>query len=117
MNKGWSIPKGQIDPGEGKKDAAVRETFEECGAKIKKSEIKLKNSFTYKSFKDGKPVSKTLYVFEYEAPKEWLKKKFKCTSFFTDENGKKTPEINNFGWYTKQEAIKIVFGSMKALFT
>ena len=37
--KSWGIPKGGIDPGESKIDAAIRETYEELGIRVKRNLI------------------------------------------------------------------------------
>ncbi len=34
LNTGWGIPKGGIDKGESKINAAIRETYEELGVKV-----------------------------------------------------------------------------------
>lgn len=39
ISKGWGIPKGGIEPGESPMDAAIRETREEIGVKVKRKLI------------------------------------------------------------------------------
>lgn len=47
----WDLPKGKIDEGEKKKDAAVREVEEECGIKVKKL---------------GDKIGKTYHIYVYK---------------------------------------------------
>ena len=64
INKLWGPPKGGIDSGETALDAAIRETREEIGLKIDKSEIKNSNkpiTINY-SNKNGS-VYKKVYLF------------------------------------------------------
>ena len=46
----WGPPGGHIDPGETPKQAAVRETFEEAGLRIKESDLELVAQITKHDF-------------------------------------------------------------------
>ena len=50
--KGWSIPKGRVDPGESVLDAAIRETKEEVGIKVSPKNLTYGGSFEYISSGD-----------------------------------------------------------------
>lgn len=60
----WDLPKGKIDPGESREQAAVREVAEECG--IAPPEITEALPATYHTYqlKDGTPVLKPTYWFK-----------------------------------------------------
>lgn len=68
----WDLPKGKIDKGEKKKQAALREVNEETGV----IDLKLKDKLittrhTYK-FKDGRRAMKKTYWYMMEAPQQDL---------------------------------------------
>lgn len=56
-----SIPKGGIDKGETKKEAAIRETFEEIGLSITKNQIESKRYKVEYISKKGKVYKKVYY--------------------------------------------------------
>lgn len=61
----WDLPKGKIEKGESKKEAAVREVKEECGLPEVKIINKLQN--TYHIFeRDGKEILKITYWYLME---------------------------------------------------
>ena len=58
----WDLPKGKIDEGENKKQAAVREIAEECGIEVK---LKGKITHTWHTYTaQGKAVLKKTYWYE-----------------------------------------------------
>ena len=58
----WDLPKGKIDKGEKKKQAAIREVMEETGLKKAKIEYKLMNTWhTYKDKRFGRVLKKTFW--------------------------------------------------------
>jgi ADP-ribose pyrophosphatase YjhB (NUDIX family) len=117
-SQGWGIPKGRIDSGETLKDAAVRETKEECGLQIDPSDIKLLTVINYNSKDEHGPVHKYLHVFLCEVSEEVLDYKFYCDSYFPHKNNPNVmiPEINDFGWFELEEAKKIATKSFKKVF-
>ena len=67
----WDLPKGKLDKGEKKKEAAVREVEEETGVKgikLKKKIITTRHSFR----KNGKRVLKKTYWYKMRAPNQKL---------------------------------------------
>jgi 8-oxo-dGTP diphosphatase len=90
----WTFPKGHIEKGETKEQAALREVEEETGVKAKiKDKI---GDFTY-FFKDknGGTVKKTVFWFLME-PED-------------DSKNIKTPgEIIDLGWFPIEEAEKLI---------
>lgn len=65
-NGKWDLPKGKLEEGEKKKDAAVREVEEECGITIKKLGKKLCKTYHVYELK-GKPVLKVSHWYAMEA--------------------------------------------------
>lgn len=68
----WDLPKGKIDPGEKKKDAAIREVEEETG--VRDLELKTKICTTNHSYKtrNGIRAIKRTYWYEMNAPDQKL---------------------------------------------
>ncbi|MEM9918256.1 MAG: NUDIX domain-containing protein [Bacteroidota bacterium] len=69
----WDLPKGKIDPGEGKKEAAIREVQEETG--LEELEIGKRLTHTLHTYKDrkGRRVLKTTYWYPMQSPVAPLK--------------------------------------------
>lgn len=68
----WDLPKGKIDPGESKEEAAVREVEEETGlTQIKLGPLLGETYHTYRT-KSGKRILKRTYWFRMNAPKQPL---------------------------------------------
>lgn len=65
-NGRWDLPKGKLEDGERKKDAAVREVEEECGIKIKSLGNKICKTYHVYELK-GKPVLKVSHWYKMEA--------------------------------------------------
>ena len=90
----WTFPKGHIEKGETKEQAALREVEEETGVRAKiKDKI---GDFTYFfKDKDGGTVKKTVFWFLME-PED-------------DSKNIKTPgEIIDLGWFPIEEAEKLI---------
>lgn len=102
----YSIPKGGVDKGEDILDAAIRETKEETGIKIKKSEILNPGETLHINYKDesGKTY-KRVYYFLAE-PKIPLEKSDFLPQF---------KEVDWVGFVGKTEAKKRIFGRFKPL--
>lgn len=65
-NGKWDLPKGKLEDGEKKKDAAVREVEEECGINIKKLGTKICKTYHVYELK-GKLVLKVSHWYKMEA--------------------------------------------------
>ena len=85
----WDLLKGEIEPGEKPIDAAVREVEEETGLKLNKKDLTELGFFDYTRNKD-------LWLYLY-VPKELPDtSKMKCTTFFEDEDGNQTLEVEGY---------------------
>lgn len=62
-NGRWDLPKGKLEEGERKRDAAVREVEEECGIVVKKLGKKLIKTYHVYEIK-GKPVLKVSHWYD-----------------------------------------------------
>lgn len=68
----WDLPKGKIDPGESKEEAAVREVEEETGLKnIQLGSLLTETYHTYRT-KKGNRILKRTYWFRMDAPHQKL---------------------------------------------
>lgn len=116
--QGWGIPKGRVEDGETLRDAAVRETVEECGLRVDSSDIKSLTEIDYNSVDELGPVRKHLHIFLCDVGEEALNYKFTCSTYFTHWKNPniKIPEVNNFGWFEIEEAKKIATKSFKKVF-
>lgn len=85
-NKHWDIQKGLHEPGEEYIETAVRETFEEIGTTVDPRQLKFIGLFPYNKQKD-------ICIFLCNEVVDLAS--FSCTSYFTDQNGKSYPEIDN----------------------
>lgn len=93
----YTIPKGKIEKGESKINAAIRETEEEVGIKISKSSIsKKKHVIEYKT-KDGYVYKKLFYYI------------VKLDNIDDIEIKVDNKEINWAGFLNKKEAEKRIF--------
>lgn len=113
-------PKGHIEKGESKKEAAVRETFEETGLLIEKK--KLGNSFLVRyTNKNGTKCQKevTIFVCEIESlgeiglsseqvPTEMLELEENDSARFYD-----LEEVESYCFWRYKEKVKEILGKMK----
>lgn len=103
--KTYSIPKGHVEKGESMLDAAIRETKEETGIKIKKSEI-----FN----------SRDELVIDYTNEKGKIYKQVYYWLVYLDRNIEDSilpqfKEVDWVGFVSKTEAKKRIFGRFKTL--
>jgi 8-oxo-dGTP diphosphatase len=101
----YSIPKGEIDKNEDPLEAAIRETQEETGIKIKKEDIdtRFNNIIEYRD-NQGELYKKVHYFVAF--PKKLIEK----------ENLKpQYKEVDWIGFVSKKEAQKRIFGRFKSL--
>jgi len=71
----WSLPKGHIDPGEEKLEAAIREIYEESGIKNLDLIKELESYERYRIGMDGgedRSETKTIYMFLFTTEEEKL---------------------------------------------
>ena len=99
----YSIPKGGIDKKEDVLEAAIRETFEETGIKIKKKHVEDGGFIDYKNDK-GKVYKRVYYFVAY--PKKPITK---------DQFKPQYKEVDWVGFLSRDEAKKRIFGRFKPL--
>lgn len=111
---GWQFPKGHIDDGETAFKAAKRETFEEVGINFENLNIdytKLAEKIVIEYKNNKKEVFKTVtgYVLYLET----------LPSNQVNYDNAKLPngqtEMDDSGWFTKEEAEPIIFWRMKPI--
>ena len=101
----YSIPKGGTDKKEDALEAAIRETWEETGIKIKRKHISPDNA-GYIDYKDNKgEVYKRVYYF-IAYPKKTIKK---------EDFEPQLKEVDWVGFVGKPEIEKRIFGRFKPL--
>lgn len=67
----WDIPKGKIDRGETKEDAAVREIAEECGISGHKIVVPITMTYHTMKYKGRRAIKRTYwYLLSFDGPKE-----------------------------------------------
>jgi len=89
-NRGYTVPKGKNEKGESYKDAAIRETLEECGFDVTPYEKDLK----FVGKEKYKKRDKIFHGYYIELDFEFDIEKFKCTSYIDGNESK--PEIKSF---------------------
>jgi len=93
-NKYWNVPKGKIEDSETAFEAAIRETYEECGISID-SDADVKDLFCGEYLRD-----KDLHMFMIQLDS---KPETTCKSFFYYK-GNMVPEMVDFKWVTLEES-------------
>lgn len=107
-NEAWSIPKGEIEPEEDLLQAAIRETVEEIGLKVKGKFIALNPQ----KQKSGKTIHAWAVKGDFDISK------IKSNTFemeWPPKSGKKAqfPEIDKAAWFGLAEAkLKILRGQV-----
>ncbi|HZT55445.1 MAG TPA: NUDIX hydrolase [Burkholderiaceae bacterium] len=88
----WDLPKGGIDPGETPLEAAIRETREESGLRLRAECLHDLGRFAYTN-------KKNLHLFACLLPRFDLKE-LRCESRYLDRfSGRQLPEMDGFGWF------------------
>ncbi len=82
----YDLPKGEIDEGETPLRACIREVREETGLQITTENLEDLGQFSYL-------VDKDLHLFKLVQEKLPPLHRMKCTSYYTDDMGKRLPEI------------------------
>ena len=105
----WSIPKGEMDQDEDKRETAVRETMEEANIHLDPEQLKYVGSAIYKS------RAKRLEAFAVRLPQDSTEIDVKCTSEFQNHKGIMTLEIDHFKWIDPILAPEILHGAQTEL--
>jgi len=101
----YSIPKGGVDKGEDILEAAIRETLEETGVKIKRKHISSSGNGHIDYTDNRGKVYKRVYYFVAHPKKPIEKESFKP----------QLAEVDWVGLLSKNEAKKRIFGRFKPL--
>ena len=109
----WELPKGNIEPGENEKQAAVREFYEETAVKIDGSKLRKVGKFPLHPTKD-------IVLFTYSTDKLPLTTSMRCLSTFQPnkwEGDYETtlPETDNWMYITPDQIDKYVRKDMKSM--
>lgn len=109
----WSMCKGSIEKDETPLAAAIRETIEECGLDVEKTEgeILYINEITYKISKGYK----NLKIFLFKSSVDLNNFPFICNSFF-ERNGNLFPEMDKFKLMELSEIENRGMGFVKEFF-
>lgn len=121
-DRGWGLPKGKLDsPDEDMFDCAVRETKEETTIDL---DLPVFESVLttagpiytteYLTTFQGEQVRKTVNIF-YAYEKDGIMQNL-ILSCPTMVEGTNIPEMDDFRWVTREEALKMVTRSMRDLF-
>ena len=100
---GYDFPKGQNEPAESDKDAAIRELREEAGIILQYPE-KLIDCGIYPHNSE-----KRIHIFLYQTENFPDISKLICVSFFTDSGGYKCPEVDGYKIIPKSEREKYFY--------
>jgi len=94
----WGLPKGIEDPNDvNKAHAAARELYEETGIILPPDKLNFLGIFIYSRYKH-------MALFEYFADEEFPINHMKCISMFTDQHGRKLPEVDAYKYVTLEES-------------
>ncbi|MFL6664398.1 MAG: NUDIX hydrolase [Rhizobacter sp.] len=86
----WDLPKGLAEAGESDRDAAIRETAEECGLQLSADDLLDLGSHAYRPSKDLH-----LYAVRLEDATGAV---LECRARFVDRWGRQRPEVDDFLW-------------------
>lgn len=105
---GWTIPKGKAEKNESKKDAAIRETYEEAGIDLKDKKDQL-IEIGWQTYRTKK---KKIFAFALHLNDKIDINLLKCDCKIT---GKSTPEIDKYEIVSAKEAIKRIHEAQSKL--
>lgn len=106
----WTIPKGEVDPGEDSQTAAIRETAEEANVIVDPKKVTYIGKQKYKSGR------KILEAFLYHVDNS-DKLDLKCNSKCLDFRNMEIFEIDQFKWVTFEEAKLILHEAQVEILT
>ena len=86
----WDIPKGGLEPGESPRDAALRETREECGLDLAQARLLDLGRMAYRPRKD-------LHLFA-TLTERFNTADCRCTTHYRDHWGRDRLEMDGFEW-------------------
>lgn len=100
-----SFPKGLIEMNENKKDCAIRETYEEIGIKIKKSDIKSASPDGVIKYKKKNNIYKKAYYYIVDVTKYNIPD-------IIDKNNLQLEEVDDARFYTIDDAKKVILNRL-----
>ena len=96
----WDLPKGGIDTGESPLQAALRETREETGLRLRADALHELGLFGY-------TMKKNLHLFATCLPRIDIAQ-LSCESHYIDRySGRRLPEMDGFGWFAFDRALPL----------
>ena len=98
----WSIPKGKVEEGEAKIDAAIRETFEETNVDV--SDWTSLHTLEAVQYEKTPKIIHPFILFETENDIDFDKFVLRCNSNVTNKKTEPFPEMDGFKWVTLEEA-------------
>lgn len=101
--EGYDFPKGQNEPGESDRDAALRELHEEAGIDLEFPETLIDCGIHRHN------STKNIHIFLYQVHEFPNLLTLRCTSYFTDSNGCMCPEIDGYRIISKSERTKYFY--------
>jgi 8-oxo-dGTP pyrophosphatase MutT (NUDIX family) len=104
-NRHWDIPKGKVDPGESRLEAAVRELQEETGMVVDTGDLIDLGILAYKRNKD-------LHLWLHKVENMPDPRTLECVSTFTTSNGLPKPEMDAFAIVSWKKAKDMVVPDM-----
>ena len=112
----WSVPKGEVNPGEGAWECALRETKEETNLNLEEF-FKFRKTPLFLTYETKQKFNYIYFVDEPDG--KLLSFNFKCTSLIDNKrypvrNG--LPEHDMFKWASKEDAVKLVSPSLATIF-
>lgn len=104
----WDLPKGGIDPGESPLQAALRETREETGMRLREDALLELGRFEY-------TAKKNLHLFAICLPRFDVAQ-LHCESHYRDHHsGRDLPEMDDYRWFAFADAKAMCTPKMAAV--
>jgi 8-oxo-dGTP pyrophosphatase MutT (NUDIX family) len=104
----WSIPKGKVEKGETKLEAALRETEEETNLWLGSNDNFIVYDLEHKTYGHKKKVLYPFLFLEMQtSTMDWVSLEIKCNSNVPEERGG-FPEMDDFKWVGIDEAREVL---------